>query len=105
MNNQIRLPEETIIAIIKTFKASFPRADHLWVFGSRTNLKEKGGDIDLYIETTLKNIDDSYSAKMNFSRELQMIIGEQKVDIVINRNNGIDLPIYNVAKKEGIKLV
>ncbi len=105
MNNQIRLPELYITAIINEFKKAFPKEDHLWIFGSRTNMQAKGGDIDLYVETTLPTIDDVYEAKLNFSSNLQIIIGEQNIDIVINRNNGLQLPIYDVAKKEGILLV
>lgn len=73
----------------------------VYLFGSRTNDKRKGGDIDLYIETTTgKNIFDK---KVKMLRMLYERLGEQKIDIVIN-NKATSLYIHNVARKEGILL-
>ncbi|MBI1954445.1 MAG: nucleotidyltransferase domain-containing protein [Proteobacteria bacterium] len=100
----IRLSEFTILTLQKAFKETFGENDHLWLFGSRTNLEKKGGDIDLYIETYFKNIEDILTARARFYAKLMMILGEQKIDIVIKYDQ-TDLPIYRYAKQQGVQLV
>ncbi len=64
------------------------------------------GDIDLYIETNAESIDDAITRKANFLWELEQKIGEQKIDIVLNKLKfPYPLPIHEVAKTEGIRLV
>jgi predicted nucleotidyltransferase len=89
-------------SIITNFKNIFPLAT-LYLFGSRVDDTKKGGDIDLYIETISK--DYSYSKLLDFNALIQKDIGEQKVDIVVNRlDKNINKSIYVNAKKEGILL-
>jgi len=78
---------------------------HLWVFGSRANLNARGGDIDLYVETTL-SADEAVERERWFVAELYDKIGEQKIDVVLRlRSSDFHLPIYDVAREEGIQLV
>ncbi len=51
MNNQIRLTTEEINSIKTIFTKYFSNKDHLWIFGSRVDPTQRGGDIDLYIES------------------------------------------------------
>lgn len=51
MEYEIRLTHYQRTAICEAFKNHFGLEDHLWIFGSRTQINKKGGDIDLYIET------------------------------------------------------
>ena len=104
MSNIIRLSDYDLQSIKDLFQKNFPASDHLWIFGSRIYPEKRGGDIDLYIETTLTSIVEIDNAERAFYIQLQDSIGEQKIDIVIN-NHAVDLPIYKVAKKEGILLV
>jgi predicted DNA-binding ribbon-helix-helix protein len=57
------------------------------VFGSRSNLNEKGGDIDLYFE-----IDGEHLDIQNLASQLRVAIvnkiGEQKIDIFIKLRHG-----------------
>ena len=65
-----------------------------------------GGDIDLYIETNLKDPEETHRKRIEFVCELQQTIGLQKIDVVLNRiGSGVDLPIYAVAKSEGVRLI
>ena len=73
----------------------------VYLFGSRVNDNKSGGDIDLYIETTLK--ENIVKKKINMMGKLHEILGEQKIDIVVN-NFRSDKLIYQVAKNEGIAL-
>lgn len=101
----MRLREKDLIAIKELFKQHFLETDHLWLFGSRVDDTKKGGDIDLYVQTTY-DLDTAYKKKRLFLRELQDRIGEQKIDFVVQRINGDQyLRIYDVAQKTGVKLV
>lgn len=73
----------------------------VYLFGSRIDDKQKGGDVDLYIETDMKN--DVFKQKLKMLGMLHKVLGEQKIDIVIN-NFINDKFIYQVAKNEGIPL-
>ena len=68
-------------------------------------MEERGGDIDLYIETQMQDPQAIVDAKYRFLRELQKKIGLQKIDVVIKYETAEDLAIYNVAKKDGVLLV
>ena len=104
--SKIRLSSFEIEAISSIFKLFFGPEDHLWLFGSRTRPEAKGGDIDLYIETKISDAKAANDQKISFLTELCFKIGDQKVDVVLNRIPNLhQLPIYTVAKEEGILLV
>lgn len=100
----IRLSDAEVLAISKAFRLCFLSEDHLWLFGSRTDLNKRGGDIDLYIETNINDPAKANSSKLRFLSELDGALGEQKIDIVLKAGN-FELPIYNVAKEQGIQLL
>lgn len=103
---KIRLSKHDVDAIASKFLKHFLKDDKLWIFGSRANLEKKGGDIDLYIETAAKTIDDVYKMKINFLCDLEQKIGEQKIDVVVNMLNfPHPLAIHQVAKSEGIRMI
>lgn len=101
--HNIRLSEKEISTICELFKDSFKEDDHLWLFGSRTDPNKKGGDIDLYIETSITDASLILEAKIKFSANIKLAIGDQKIDIVIKYND-TEMPIYKIARKEGILL-
>lgn len=100
----VRLDSNEITHIKEIFKQYFSKNDKLWLFGSRANITAKGGDIDLYVESDYTDAKKILDAKLGFLTDLQIAIGEQKIDLVIKFND-FDLPIYRVAKKEGVRLV
>lgn len=100
----IRLSDAEVLAIGKAFRLCFSPNDHLWLFGSRVNLDKRGGDIDLYIETIINDPNEVNASKLRFLSELEGSVGEQKIDVVI-KSGDFDLPIYNVAKEEGMQLI
>lgn len=100
----IRLTDFEVLSISKAFRRHFKANDHIWLFGSRADLEKRGGDIDLYIETTIKDASHLNNIKLQFLAELENVLGEQKIDVIVNSNE-IDLPIYLIAKTEGIKLL
>jgi hypothetical protein len=104
-NIKVRLTEYERKIICKTFSCYFGSSDHLWIFGSRIHSEKRGGDIDLYIETQA-GFDQASNNKLAFVNELWLKLGEQKIDVIIHSvNDKFKLPIYDIARAEGIQLV
>jgi len=97
----MRLKKENIEVIKILAKKYFGENAKVYLFGSRIDDNKKGGDIDLYIETDVK--DNIIEKKIKLIGELHKELGEQKIDIVINNftHNKI---IYQIAKEDGILL-
>ena len=101
----MRLTEKERKAITDYFKKNFSKEDHLWLFGSRVHDEKKGGDIDLYIETKL-TAQEAVRGELTFVSDLWRAIGEQRIDIVLNlKHSKTQLPIYSVARTQGIQLI
>lgn len=102
MNNKekIRLNDSYIRTIKKLAKKYFD-TDDVRIFGSRTDPKQKGGDIDIYIRTNkTQNI---LRSKIAFLRDFELELGEQKIDLVVQAGN-VNKKIFDIAKREGIRL-
>lgn len=104
LDQKLRLTPKDVQSIIESFKESFHEGDHVWLFGSRVDLKKRGGDIDLYIEVQGYDVERVYKSRSQFWRLLQERLGAQKIDIVIN-NPKQNLLIYQVARAEGVCLI
>lgn len=100
----MRLTEQQQEIIKQVLLKHFGKGSELRLFGSRTDDNARGGDIDLYIEPELRAADDIVEARLNALVELHLALGEQKIDLVINRKSGTVLPIYKIAKETGIRL-
>lgn len=72
------------------------------LFGSRVDDTRRGGDIDLYIETTL-SAPDAFRRETQMAADLYRALGDRKIDIVVNTGRQ-DLPIYRVAREHGVWL-
>ncbi len=100
---KIRLPDIHIQQMCASFRRLFLNNDHLWVFGSRADPLSKGGDIDLYIETSL-DVSEILDVKLTFLKDLFFIFEGQKTDVVIRYKDAPDLLIYQQAKKTGVQI-
>ena len=96
----IRL-QSTQQEVIKQLASDFFENAKVFVFGSRTNMMQKGGDIDIYIQTTKK--ESILKAKLAFLREFEKRFGEQKVDLLVD-NGSKKKTIFEIARKEGVLL-
>ena len=73
----MRLTPQEQTAIRTTILAIDPNAK-IYLFGSRADDAQKGGDIDIYVDSkTIK-----LSQKIDIQVKLYDLIGEQKIDIV-----------------------
>ncbi len=95
---QRKVIRETVIQI-------FGETAKVWLFGSRIDNLKRGGDIDLLIETDNQDVSKLVQAEIKLSTQLQLKLGEQKIDILIDyptRSNRP--PIFDIAKQTGILL-
>ena len=91
--------------IKRTAQECFDAAVVVRLFGSRTDDAKKGGDIDLFVQTTLNDPADIARAHIRFLAKLYTEIGEQKIDVLLDYpNRKIQLPIFEIALKQGIVL-
>lgn len=97
---KIRL-NENYIRTIKLLAKKYFDSDNVRIFGSRTDMNKKGGDIDIYIYTNKKN--KILQSKITFLREFEMILGEQKVDLIVQSGTE-DKKIFKIARNEGVRI-
>ncbi len=95
----MRLKESEIKVIQNTFLKIFVHGE-VYLFGSRADDNQKGGDIDLYIKTnSLSNLS---TKKIDFLVKLKQRIGRQKIDLVIDRGSNRLVDI--LVREKGILL-
>lgn len=97
--NRMRLTYDEVKAINAAFSHTF-KEGKIFLFGSRIDDNSKGGDIDLYIESPLK--EDIYKKKIDFLVKLKSLIGDQKIDIIVQEDESRLIEIE--AKDKGIEL-
>nr|BAL54317.1 DNA polymerase beta domain protein [uncultured Aquificae bacterium] len=95
---KVRLSKEEVETIKSIVKKYDPAAEIL-IFGSRTDLTKRGGDIDMLIVSD--KID--YRIRRKIRVDLQLALGDRKVDLIIT-----DDPEKNeftkIAYKYGVKI-
>jgi len=93
MNLQVRLNKEEI-SLIKEIIFKYFGKSQIYIFGSRTDLSKKGGDIDLFVIP--KKRDNLFEKRLKAKIELEdrLLI---PVDIVIHKE--FNLEIEKEAKK------
>ena len=96
---KMRLTNYEISSIKETFKKIF-KSGNIYLFGSRVDDNQKGGDIDLYIDSI--NTDNRLEKKIDFLVLLKQKIGDQKIDVVISKDK--TKVIEQEALKYGVRL-
>ena len=96
------------LRIVKTLSRKYFGEDaRLWLFGSRVDDEKKGGDYDFLIETSLANPDEIISNKIDMITQLQSSgpFEDEKIDIIVKRRqSSFDMPIYHIARQEGVQI-
>ncbi|MCD6432897.1 MAG: hypothetical protein J7L21_02540, partial [Sulfurimonas sp.] len=96
----MRLNLSQIEAIIKCKNKVFGEESKIYLFGSRVDDTQKGGDIDLYLLP--KNCNANIDKKISFLSILESMIGEQKIDLVIAKDE--QRLIEKEAVEKGVEL-
>jgi predicted nucleotidyltransferase len=97
----LRLDAWEVAAIKACLAESFGEGAKVYLFGSRVDDSQRGGDIDLFVEADPlpENWGELRSA---FWLCLQERLGEQKIDIVVAHDP--EAPIERIARRDGILL-
>lgn len=96
----MRLTQHEQASILKAFYSVFGEGK-IYLFGSRVDDTKRGGDIDLYL-CPKDDSDTMFQKKISFLVKVQTLIGEQKIDVVMAKDE--NRLIEKVALKEGILL-
>ncbi|MDD2768312.1 MAG: nucleotidyltransferase domain-containing protein [Methylococcus sp.] len=103
----MRITPHQIETVKKLVHCHFGEDSDIWLFGSRVDDSKKGGDYDFFIETSLKQPDAIIEQKIALLGDLQTsaYFEDEKIDLIVRRrDSNFDIPIYSIAKKEGIRL-
>jgi predicted nucleotidyltransferase len=102
----MRVNSNDIKAIRQVTSAIFGETATIRLFGSRTDDTKKGGDIDLLIQfqgNQMISRMEIYQLKIKFLVQLKKIIGDQKIDVIIDNGHQHNTFIHQVYN-EGIVL-
>jgi len=95
----LRLTESEVFVILDTFKKVFGRGS-VYLFGSRVDDAQQGGDIDLYLK--LENRSNIYDKKIQFLSILHEKLGDQKIDVIVSSDE--NRLIEKEAIQKGVEL-
>ncbi|TLS74264.1 nucleotidyltransferase domain-containing protein [Mariprofundus erugo] len=96
----MRLSEYEKNAILGAIALRFNRGARTYLFGSRLDDQLKGGDIDLFIDLPEAD-DDMVRHACQAAADIQMAIGEQKIDLIIRHPGLSDQPVFHEALTHG----
>lgn len=88
--------------ILDLCRKHFGSQSAAFLFGSRTDDKLRGGDIDLLIEAD-SNRQVEYSKRLAFRSDLKCQIGDQKIDVIFAMPDD-ERPIVREARREMVRL-
>lgn len=98
----MRLSEFEIESIITLANRHFGKDVQVFLFGSRARNNQRGGDIDLFIRNPNERL--KIRTKINFLTDLILLIGEQKIDVVLEHPSTKDSTFYQTIFQSGIQL-
>lgn len=99
----MRLTPSQVKAIQRATTEVFGAQASVWLFGSRVDDNKRGGDIDLMIRPEDASPREILLRKIRFLTKLERLLGERKVDVVIETPDD-QRPIVRIAHKQGIQL-
>jgi predicted nucleotidyltransferase len=78
----MRLTEQQKRSIHDTAEEMFGAEARVYLFGSRADDRQRGGDIDLLVEVD-HVLDNRPSAAARFAARLQRRLGDRKIDVLV----------------------
>jgi len=100
----MRLSNKDIAAIKEVTRRIFGDNATISLFGSRTDDNKKGGDIDLFIHCNCQiSREELYQLKIKFLVLLKKVIGDQKIDVLINGGQ-LSKSLLEAVRKEEVQL-
>jgi predicted nucleotidyltransferase len=99
----MRLNEFEIETIKTLANRHFGNDVQFFLFGSRTNNQIRGGDIDLFVRKA-NNERLEIRTKINFITDLILLIGDQKIDVVLDNPATRNSAFFKTIHQTGIQL-
>ena len=94
----MRLKDEEKQVILQTIHSIDPNAK-IYLFGSRVNDSDKGGDIDLLVFS--RKI--SYGDKLTVKKNIFSLLEEQKIDLIVTKDGSE--PFVRMVLEQGVQLL
>ena len=94
-------------AIAEAARATLAAGTQVSLFGSRTDDKARGGDIDLLVETPLPMpAAELVARRQAFVARLYRLLGERRIDVVVSSPSAADTPpVVASARRQAVELV
>ena len=99
----MRLAAEQVDHIVTAAREFFGPQARVWLFGSRTDDRRRGGDIDLLVEADHSVERPVWTAALLTAR-LQRKLGERHIDVLVTDPTTAPEPIHEVARSQGLLL-
>jgi predicted nucleotidyltransferase len=100
---RVRLSAREVEIIRATARRLLGDGARIRIFGSRAREDEKGGDIDILIETE-QRLPSRVASACRLVSELQRQLGDQKIDAIIIDPTTQEQPIHRIARQTGVLL-
>ncbi|MCP1365579.1 nucleotidyltransferase domain-containing protein, partial [Halomonas sp. BBD48] len=78
----MRLTDYQRRVICRAASECFGASSRVRLFGSRTDDRARGGDIDLFIETDIYDTCAIARAEIDFQVRIQQALGDQQIDLL-----------------------
>lgn len=97
----VRLRSKDITAIKECALQTFGEETRVFIFGSRADPSQKGGDIDILLEVSREA---SLEDRLRFLRCLRKRGIERKIDLLVKTPAEEEKPIYREAREKGVEI-
>ncbi len=100
---RMRLTDWQSDAIKRAARRVLGHPARVWLFGSRADDTQRGGDIDLFFETDAV-LDNRAEAICRLYGTLIMALGDRKIDVLLKDARTPDIPVFDAARRKGVLL-
>jgi len=99
----MRLTEDERSAIVGAARRHFGASGVVRLYGSRTDDRRRGGDIDLHVVAEAPEL-ATLDREIAFLRALEDALGERRIDVIVRAPDETERPIDRIALRDGIVL-
>lgn len=92
----MRISSDTANQALNIITQQFGENVMVWLFGSRANDAKRGGDVDIYVESSSSDL----MQKIKCQSKL-MDLFDLNVDLIVGNGSK---PIHRIAKETGVRL-
>jgi predicted nucleotidyltransferase len=99
----MRLSPQQIATIRQCVHTVAGEAARVWLFGSRVDDNQRGGDVDLLLEIDTP-VDEPAQLAARIAAQVSRCMHGRKVDALVKAPNLLNLPIHAIALAQGVRL-